>query len=86
MDFAKLGLDLGIIGAIIAATKILTLVIDPQKKLERWYPLLPVLIGAAITIPLFWRDGTLVIIVKAFVYGFGAGHIYKTGKSIILGD
>lgn len=83
---ATLGLDLGIIAAIIAATKVLTMVIDPAKKLERWYPLLPVFLGAAITIPLFWPDGVLVIIVKAFVYGFAAGHIYKTGKTTILGE
>jgi hypothetical protein len=45
-----------------------------------------VFLGAAITIPLFWPDGVLVIIVKAFVYGFAAGHIYKTGKTTILGE
>ncbi len=86
MDLASLGLDLGIIMAIICATKLLTAIIDPAKKLERWYPLLPVFFGAVISIPLFWNDGVLAIIVKAFVYGFVAGHTYKTGKTTILGE
>jgi hypothetical protein len=86
MDLATLGLDLGIIGAIICMTKVLTMVVDPAKKLERWYPLLPLLFGVAITIPLFWPDGALKIVVKAFVYGAAAAYFYKTGKTTILGD
>ena len=86
MDLASLGLDLGIVGAIICATKLLTVIIDPAKKLERWYPLMPVFFGAMISVPLYWNDGILSIIVKAFVYGFVAGHLYKTSKTTILGE
>ena len=84
MDLTTLGLDAALVAAIIAGTKLLTRMLDPKKLAERWYPLIPIAMAVPVAMLRYWSEGPLKIALMAIVYGFIAGHAYKTGKTTIL--
>lgn len=86
MDLTNIGLEALLIAAIIAASKVITAVFDPKLTLERWYPLLPVIVAIPVAILRFWDKGPLAVALNVIIYGFIAGHAYKTGKTTILGQ
>ena len=86
MDWTTLGIEALLVAAIIAGTKILTAALDPGKLAERWYPLLPILLAIPVAILRWWGSPWPQIALKVFIYGFIAGHAYKTGKTSVLGQ
>ena len=83
MDLTTLGLDAALVAAIIAGTKLFTRMLDPRKDFERWWPLLPILLAVPVATLRYWGDGALKVALMVIVYGFVAGHLYKTGKSVL---
>lgn len=84
MDFANLGLNMGVVAGIIALTKVLTS-IDKDGKYSRLYPIIPAVLGigaaAFTTDPLTWQEFG-----KNFLIYVGAAtYIYKVGKTTVLG-
>jgi hypothetical protein len=70
---------------IIAVTLFITNILDPGKKLERFYPLIPFVLGTVVSLalanPFHWQP----IVIGIFMYGFGAMGTYKIGKTTVLG-
>jgi hypothetical protein len=71
--------------SIILATLAITTFLDPKNKLERFYPLIPFVLGTVVSLalanPFHWQP----IVVGIFMYGFGAMGTYKIGKTTVLG-
>ena len=86
MDITTLGIDVTMLAAIIAGTKLLTVMIDPAKKLERFYPLVPIILAIPVSMLRYWAEGPIKIALMVIVFGFIAGHAYKTGKTTVLGQ
>jgi hypothetical protein len=83
IDLSSL-LNMGIIGSIIALTKLITSM-DKGRKLERLYPAIPLILGIIaalfVTVPLEWQAyGANVLML-----GPTAAYIYKFGKTTVLG-
>jgi hypothetical protein len=74
-----------VVPIIIAVTLGITKYLDPKRKLERFYPLIPIMLGTVVSLalasPFHWQ----VIAVGIFMYGFGAMATYKVGKTTVLG-
>lgn len=70
---------------IIGATAVFTQLVDKAGKFERFYPLVPFLLGVVgavvLASPKVWDQ----IVVGIFMYGFGAMGTYKIAKTTILG-
>jgi hypothetical protein len=86
MDLTSLGIDIALIAAIVAAAKVITTVFDPKATLERWYPLLPLILAIPVSMVKYWGAGVLQIVLNTFIYGALAAYAYKTGKTTILGQ
>ena len=88
MDISTLGFNAVAIALVVALTKVLTETLDKDKKLSRWYPLLPALLAIPAAIltakPLAWSNWQAIAWSWAGIAGF-ASWAYKTGKSTILG-
>jgi len=83
MDFSNLGLNMAVVGGIIAITKVIT-GFDKKGKYARWYPVIPAVLGIAAAIfatsPFVWRTfGN-----NAIIYTGAATYLYKVGKTTIL--
>ena len=84
MDILTLGVNTGIIGAIIALTEVIK-GFDKEGKLKRFYILIPTVLGslAALfkTVPLTWQayGESWLIFVGLSIY------IFKAGKTTLLG-
>jgi uncharacterized membrane protein HdeD (DUF308 family) len=83
MDFANLGLNLGVVAGIIGITRVVT-TFDKDSKLARWYPLIPAVLSIAaaafLTSPWAWGEyGKNVII-----YVGSATYLYKFGKTTVF--
>ena len=83
MDVGNIGINIGVVGAIIAVSKLISS-IDKEKKFKRFYTLLPFIFGvvgaACVTNP-FTVGG---FITNAFTYASVSAYIYKFGKTTIL--
>jgi len=86
MNIEQLAVDGAIVGVIVAGTKVLTKMLDPKKAYERWYPLAPIVLAIPLAGLRYWRAGWVEAVVMTLVYGFLAGHSYKTGKTTVLGQ
>jgi len=86
MDLTSIGIDVALVAAIVGLAKILTTVFDPKATLERWYPLLPLMLAIPAAVAKFWFEGALKIALMAFIYSALAAYAYKTGKTTILGQ
>jgi len=86
MNLEQLVVDGAMVGVIVAGTKVLTTMLDPKKRLERWYPIIPIVLAIPLAGLRYARAGWLEVIVMTLVYGFAAGHAYKTGKTTVLGQ
>lgn len=83
MDFSDLGINMAVVGGIIAITRIIT-TLDKENKLVRYYPVIPAVLAVAVaafqTEPFSWQAfGT-----NFFIYVGAATYIYKFGKTTLL--
>ena len=83
MNLLELGVNGAVIGGIIALTKVL-IGFDKDKKFERYYPILPGILGILaavfITVPLRWQEFGK----NSMIYGPAAAYIYKLGKTTVF--
>jgi hypothetical protein len=81
MDFAKLGVNLGIVAGIIGITEVVKLVLPPA--LVKFVILIPAILGAVAAVALGWGDGWTTILKNCIIYVGAATYIYKFGKTVI---
>lgn len=84
MDILTLGVNIGVIGAIIAITEVVK-GFDKQGKFTRWYPLIPMILGTGAaffkTVPLTWQGYGE----NWLLYVGLSTYIFKAGKTTLLG-
>lgn len=86
MDILSIGIEAGLVVAIIAITKVITMVVDPKGTLSRWYILIPTVLAVAvafiITKPLSLQD----VLKNILIYAAVSTYFYKFGKTTVLGQ
>lgn len=84
MDILTLGVNMGVIGAIIALTELVK-GLDKENKYTRFYPIIPMVLGtvAALfkTTPLTWQGYGE----NWLLYVGLSTYIFKAGKTTLLG-
>jgi hypothetical protein len=86
MDISSVGIDVGIVAAIVVAVKGVTRYLDPKGKLARLYPLFPIVLAVPCAILRNMGKPWYEVTLQAFIYGCFAGQAYKTGKTTIFGQ
>jgi len=88
MDIASLGFNAVAIALVVVLTKVLTETFDKDRKLERWYPIIPALLAMPAALltakPLAAENWQAIVWSWMGIAGF-ASWAYKTGKTTILG-
>lgn len=84
MDILDLGVNMGVVGGIIAMSNWVK-GFDLEGKYARFYPLIPFALGivAALfkTVPMSWQG----VGENALIYAGISSYIFKAGKTTILG-
>lgn len=84
MDIFSLGVNMGVIGAIIAMTEVVK-GFDKEEKFKRFYPVIPLVLGTAAalfkTTPLTWQGYGE----NWLLYVGLSTYIFKAGKTTLLG-
>ncbi|GEM_PF-2612853 len=86
MDLLALGLNSIVVGGIIAITKVITTVFDPQGKLSRWYILVPTVLAVLGAYLMTTPFEVKAFLLNVLIYAGVSTYLFKFGKSVILGD
>jgi hypothetical protein len=84
MDLLSLGINLSLVGGIIALTQVVK-ALDKAKKLERFYVLVPLILGVGAaffaTSPLTWQG----VGINAIIYAGVSSYLYVAKKKLTVG-
>jgi hypothetical protein len=81
MDFARLGVNLGIVAGIIGITEVVKLILPPS--LVKFVILIPTILGAVAALALGWGEGWTTIVKNCIIYVGAATYIWKFGKTVV---
>lgn len=83
MDLLQGAIDLGVIAGIIGLTQAIK-TIDKAKKLEKWYILIPVVLGLGAAIPLSSPLSVALIARNGIAYAGVAALAYMMRKKLTI--
>jgi hypothetical protein len=81
MDFAKLGVNLGIVAGIIGITEVIKFILP--VTLTKFVIIIPAILGAVAAVALEWGEGWTTIVKNCIIYVGAATYIWKFGKTVV---
>jgi hypothetical protein len=85
MDLTSLGINAGIIVAIMGITEVAKSQFDPAGKLARFYILLPTFLGLVAALVMTRPLEVQELAKNAILYVGAAVYLYKFGRTTVLG-